>query len=620
MSQNDPAPLPAEQIRLRRLISIGCVLSATCLCLATLSQWFSWYTPPSGRPVWTFLVLMTLAFLLHFRALKIAIELKDNRIAVRWIVLFGLGYRLLLLPSHPIQEIDIYRYMWDGIVTADGQNPYRFSPDDILHAEARDCAANMEQLVRLRDSSDAVHTTLSRVHFSHLTTIYPPISQAVFAIAAAITPPRAYVEFRRFVTKMFIVLFDVWAMFGLLALLQHFRKPPGWLICYAWSPLVLKEFANSGHLDSIAVAFTIWAVVFWSRALRQNSAPLLSAAAVLLGLAVGAKLSPVVAVPVIAVSVLRHFGIRQFIVSGVLVCVVSAVSLGPMLATRIEAAIVDSTAAPTPHVMSLSSVSDPPLPTDFKEVTSSTDTDVKLTERLPRVLVYSDDRDSLSESAAEQPRRATGEGLSTFMSSWKMNDFFFLIVNENVSPGSAAWFSVLPDDVKRRFIVPVAEWMNQSEAHAAFFVSRAVTAAIHMLITTWLAAAAWRADLRQLPGLVFLSLAWFWLLLPTLNPWYWIWAMPLLPFVRLRSWLLMSGCVTLYYSRFWLENTWGTRVIPGITYDGKTFFNFVVVWLEYVPLLIIICLEYYKRSRRRSRSSSGKVRTCSRTTVSVAKR
>ena len=172
--------------------------------------------------------------------------------------------------------------------------------------------------------------------------------------------------------------------------------------------------------------------------------------------------------------------------------------------------------------MSLSSVSDPPLPTDFKEVTSSTDTDVKLTERLPRVLVYSDDRDSLSESAAEQPRRATGEGLSTFMSSWKMNDFFFLIVNENVSPGSAAWFSVLPNDVKRRFIVPVAEWMNQSEAHAAFSFPAGYGGDSHAHHNVAGRQPAWRADLRQLPGLVFLSLAWFWLLLPTLNPWYWI--------------------------------------------------------------------------------------------------
>jgi hypothetical protein len=57
-----------------------------------------------------------------------AIRLKDNRTALRWILLFDLGCRLLLLPSHPIQEIDVYRYMWDGIVTAEDQNLYRFSP------------------------------------------------------------------------------------------------------------------------------------------------------------------------------------------------------------------------------------------------------------------------------------------------------------------------------------------------------------------------------------------------------------------------------------------------------------------------------------------------------------
>ncbi|MDG1896186.1 MAG: hypothetical protein P8J37_14885 [Fuerstiella sp.] len=608
MSQNDPAPFRTEQIKLRRLISIGCALSATCLCLTTLSQWFSWYTPPSGRPVWTFLALMTTAFVLHLWAVKIAVRLKRNQIALRWIVLFGLGYRLLLLPSHPIQEADIYRYMWDGIVTADGQNPYRFSPGDVLNATAGDCGPDMEQLIRLRDSSSAIRTTLSRVHFAHLTTIYPPVSQAVFAVAAAVTPTSAPVEFRRFVTKLFIVLFDIWVMFGLLALLQHFRKPHGWLICYAWSPPVLKEFANSGHLDSIAVAFTVWAVVFWSRALQQKSAMHVSAAAVLLGLAIGAKLSPVVAVPVIAVSVLRHFGLRQFVVSGVLVIAVSIISLWPMLATGIQVPAVEAAAPPTAYEISTSNVGDPPLPADFEEVTRKADTDAEVSGPLSEGLVPSENRDSVSESVTVSPNNATGDGLTAFMGSWKMNDLFFLIVNENLSPGSAAWFSVLPDKRKQQIIAPFHDWTNRSDTHAAFLFSRAITAAIHVLITAWLAA-AWRADLRQLPGLVFLSVAWFWLLLPTLNPWYWTWSMPLLPFVRLRSWLLMSGCVTLYYSRFWFQNTWGAPLIPGTTYDGKTFFNFVVVWLEYVPLLVILCVERHKRSSRQSRWRTRRLRT-----------
>ncbi|MCP4786878.1 MAG: hypothetical protein GY878_25370 [Fuerstiella sp.] len=605
MSQSDSALPPNERIELRRLISIGWGLCATYLWLAVLSQWFSWHSPQAGRPVWVFLTLMTMAFVLHLWALKTAIGLKRNRTALRWIILFGLGYRLLFLPSHPIQEIDIYRYMWDGLVTADGQNPYRFSPRDILRADAQECGPEIGELVRIRDSSDAITTTLSRVHFAHLTTIYPPVSQAVFAAAATATPLRTYVEVRRLVTKFFIVLFDQLAMFGLLALLQHFRKPTGWLICYAWSPLVLKEFANSGHLDAIAVGLTVWSVVFWSRALRQRSAILLSAAAVLLGLGIGAKLSPAVAVPVIAVSVLRHFGFRQFAVSGALVTVVSAVTLWPMLATKTERPAGKSSSASVFDAVTLTDINGPPLPTDFEEVTTSADTE--RTVQPPGAPVSSKNRDAAPEAPSERSQQVTGEGLSAFMGSWKMNDLLFLIVNENLTPGSTAWFSIPPDTAKRLFVLPVAEWTNQSEEAAAFRVSRAITAVIHMLITAWLASAAWRANLRQLPGLVFLSMAWFWLLLPTLNPWYWIWAMPLLPFARLRSWLFMSGCVTIYYSRFWFQNTWGAQLIPGTTYDGRAFFNFVVVWLEYVPLFIVLYMEHRRRSTRRKGSESARL-------------
>lgn len=145
----------------------------------------------------------------------------------------------------------------------------------------------------------------------------------------------------------------------------------------------------------------------------------------------------------------------------------------------------------------------------------------------------SENRQSQTESVMGVPQESSGEGISRFMGTWKMNDIFFLIVNENLTSGSTAWFSVRPDNVSQQLTLPVAEWTNQSEHQAVFIVSRAVPAAIHVFITMWQAAVAWRVHLRQLPRLVFLSWAWFWLLLPTLNPWYWIWAMPLLPFAHL---------------------------------------------------------------------------------------
>ena len=90
---------------------------------------------------------------------------------------------------------------------------------------------------------------------------------------------------------------------------------------------------------------------------------------------------------------------------------------------------------------------------------------------------------------------------------------------------------------------------------------------------------------------VFLTLAWFWLLAPTQNPWYWSWAAVFLPFVRLKSWLLLSGFVFLYYTRFWFEYHVPNTNVLGTGYRGTVFFDLIVTWIEFVPPLVMLGVE-----------------------------
>jgi hypothetical protein len=61
--------------------------------------------------------------------------------------------------------------------------------------------------------------------------------------------------------KLVIVLFDVGVVGLVWMLLRLLGQNEGWFVAYAWSPLVIKEFANSGHLDSIAVFLTVASIV-----------------------------------------------------------------------------------------------------------------------------------------------------------------------------------------------------------------------------------------------------------------------------------------------------------------------------------------------------------------------
>ncbi|RMF61844.1 MAG: hypothetical protein D6748_00750, partial [Calditrichaeota bacterium] len=47
------------------------------------------------------------------------------------ILLLGLVVRVLMFFSSPILEDDYYRYLWDGAVSANGFNPYQYSPAEI---------------------------------------------------------------------------------------------------------------------------------------------------------------------------------------------------------------------------------------------------------------------------------------------------------------------------------------------------------------------------------------------------------------------------------------------------------------------------------------------------------
>jgi hypothetical protein len=207
---------------------------------------------------------------------------------------------------------------------------------------------------------------------------------------------------------------------------------------------------------------------------------------------------------------------------------------------------------------------------------------------------------------AQDPSR----GLSTFLRRWEMNDFLFLILIENVKPtgkqpaAKRAWFVVTPEQGREQFVERISQQFGIERRHVPFLFTRIVTAGIFLSLALWW---SWRSSNDRKSELflesVFLTLAWFWLLLPTQNPWYWIWALPFVPFARSRVWLAMSGCVLLYYMRFWLRYHWPESTVLGTRYNGHAFFDFVVSWVEFGPWFVWLFVACIARSRHRNASN-----------------
>jgi hypothetical protein len=156
--------------------------------------------------------------------------------ALTAILVVALLMRLPLLPSQPVST-DLWRYIWDGRVQAAGINPYLHVP-------------NAPALQHLRD--DTVFTQINR--FDYAPTIYPPTAQIVFFLVTRVSESAAAM-------KAAMVAFEGVAMWALLQLLTARGLPASRLIFYAWHPLAAWEFAGSGHVDIVAIAFMLLAFV-----------------------------------------------------------------------------------------------------------------------------------------------------------------------------------------------------------------------------------------------------------------------------------------------------------------------------------------------------------------------
>ncbi len=190
----------------------------------------------------------------------------------------AVGFQRFLLYDH-----DVWRYLWDGHLVAHGADPYQRTPNEWeRRAEGGDGRALA--LIDAPPWPDAFEMIAFRDH----RTVYPPLAQAAFGLAAAIAPGSVLAW------KLLLIAIDL-ATCGLLALLLTRLGRGRWeVLLYAWNPLVLKEVAGSGHVDALA-AFGLTAAAL---ALTFGGARSGSFGFAGLALAGLAKVTPLAATPV----------------------------------------------------------------------------------------------------------------------------------------------------------------------------------------------------------------------------------------------------------------------------------------------------------------------------------
>jgi alpha-1,6-mannosyltransferase len=215
--------------------------------------------------VW-FIKLALAQSILYLLVVWLIVRARGARSTLLIVLLFAGIFRLSILFAAPYLSDDIYRYIWDGRVQAAGINPYRFIPAD-------------DALKKLRD--EKIYLRINRRDYAH--TMYPPGAEAMYFLTTRISESVTWM-------KLTIVGFELITVSILMELLASFGMPRQRILIYAWHPLAVWEFAGSGHVDPLALAFVALALL----ARRRNWDTVTGIA---LGLATLAKLFPIILFP-----------------------------------------------------------------------------------------------------------------------------------------------------------------------------------------------------------------------------------------------------------------------------------------------------------------------------------
>ncbi len=186
-------------------------------------------------------------FLSYFAACTLAwrhrAQLDGRRTALLVLGLAAL-FRIEVL-SGPVEDnVDTWRYLWEGRVVLAGMNPYAAPPADRRYEGLRQV---------LRERGDPLFEHL-RPDWNEVRSVYGPVATGLFTLPDLLPLDRSWS------VRAMMAAFDLATVLVLLALLTALGRSPALALVYAWNPVCLDGFADRAHIDAAMVFFLALAV------------------------------------------------------------------------------------------------------------------------------------------------------------------------------------------------------------------------------------------------------------------------------------------------------------------------------------------------------------------------
>lgn len=203
------------------------------------------------------------------------------------LLLAAVVFRVVSLTTMPNLSDDFYRFVWDGRLWISGINPFLHLPIHFF-----DGTYGGQAIAGINS------TLLGQLNSPHYYSVYPPICQFIFALAAKLSKGNLWANVVWL--KAILLGFEL----GSLVLLNKFRLSNTIthqnVLQYALCPLIIVELVGNIHFEAVCIFFMLLAVYYLHQQKNTYSA-------VALGLAVSVKLLPLIALPLL----LRRLGVVQ---------------------------------------------------------------------------------------------------------------------------------------------------------------------------------------------------------------------------------------------------------------------------------------------------------------------
>ena len=295
---------------------LGLFLIVSALALRFAAPLFAYEAALEDMPIVAFVALyMTVTGVVVFTVPSLirATSGKATQSILMVILLVGLAARLTQFGTPTILEDDYNRYLWDGAVVVSGASPFEHAPLDVQ--EEQSGSPVLQAL-----GSENSHV-LDRVNYPEYRTIYPPVAQAAFALANLVKP------FDLDAWRLILLVLELGTVAFIYAILVRLGRSPLGLAVYWWNPLVIKEIANSAHMEPVLMLPVLAAGYF---ALRGRSVW----ATAWLAIAAGVKIWPLLTVPALWRQL--HRSPRGLISSLCATGVILGLAFWPVLASGLD--------------------------------------------------------------------------------------------------------------------------------------------------------------------------------------------------------------------------------------------------------------------------------------------